>query len=330
MSLPLLLTGYAVSAAILVGFSIRCADCVDLLDKKTHLSGAFVGGVLLAAVTSLPELITSISAIFVVHNPELIVGNVLGSDIFNLCIFGSLTLFTLRGYSRASVGGSHLVTLLCTLAAYAATALAILTGFGQIPVIGVNVVSLVILVLYGISLRFLSGDSDEADAEDRSPLTVRQVAVRFVLMSLGLVVMSVIVTALTDRLSEELNLNASLAGALFLGIATSLPELSSSIALVKLHNDNAMVGNIAGSNIFNFTILSVADLLSGTTPVYVDAMQTRLMMIFGVLSTLLCLLSLLVHRRAKRPGSAPAVALYGVCSAGILLSYAAFLTLSFL
>ena len=57
---------YFLSAAALVYFSMKCADYVDLLDKKTNMSGAFIGGVILAAITSLPELVTSITAITVV------------------------------------------------------------------------------------------------------------------------------------------------------------------------------------------------------------------------------------------------------------------------
>ncbi len=47
---------YAALAVCVVFFSIKLANYVDLIDKKTDLSGAFIGGVILAAVTSLPEL----------------------------------------------------------------------------------------------------------------------------------------------------------------------------------------------------------------------------------------------------------------------------------
>ena len=83
---------YLLVAAAVVICSIKCADYVDLLDKKTRISGAFIGGVILAAVTSLPELVTSISSVTVVQNPGLVIGNVLGSNIFNLCIFGGLVV----------------------------------------------------------------------------------------------------------------------------------------------------------------------------------------------------------------------------------------------
>ncbi|MBQ9413978.1 MAG: sodium:calcium antiporter [Clostridia bacterium] len=327
MSTPVLFVLYFVFASILVFFSIKCADYVDLLDKKTTLSGAFIGGVILAAVTSLPELVTSISSVYVVHNAELIVGNILGSNVFNLCIFGGLTLVTVKGYARASVGRSHLLTLLCTLVAYMATAAALFFDFFYIPGVHINVMSLLILIVYVLSFRFLAQDDTENEEEPDSRLTVRQIVVRFLLTAFGLIVMSVIVTWLTDQLSEQLNLSASLAGALFLGVATSLPELSSSIALVRRRNYNAMVGNVIGSNMFNFTIFSVADIIAGSTSGFVYSSQAGYMLLFGTASTLLVITSLCVKRLVKTD-SRGAYVLYAVCGGLILSSYVLFLILS--
>ena len=118
-------------------------------------------------------------------------------------------------------------------------------------------------------------------------------------MSLGLVAMSVVVTYFTDIIQEELNLGASLAGAIFLGVVTSLPELSSSVALVRRKNFNAMVGNVLGSNMFNFTIFSIADFIAGNTIIYVKSASAMYMIIFGILSSLLVIISLALQNRAK-------------------------------
>lgn len=333
MSLPLILVLYVLSGAALVFFSIKCADYVDLLDKKTNLSGAFIGGVILAAVTSLPELVTSISAIYVVGNEELIIGNVLGSNLFNLCIFGSMTALSVKAFAKTTIGKSHLVTILCTVAADILVGVTLITGWGRIPVINVNAASLIILVIYFISLKFLSSDDAENDEEDTSPLTVKQIVVRFVLMAMGLVTMSIVVTFFTDKLQEKLNLGASIAGALFLGIVTSLPELTSSITLVRHKNFNAMVGNVLGSNMFNFTIFSIADFIAGKVKVYPefgeitvakvlgdDSMQ---MIIFGLISTALVAGSIFLQSRFKKknPLQPAKKVIYVVLGLGVIASY---------
>ncbi len=307
LSVELVFLLYCTAAAALVFFSIQCANYVDLIDKKTNISGAFIGGVVLAAVTSLPEFVTSISAIYAVNNPGLIIGNVLGSNVFNLCIFGVLTAFAVRAFRKAPVGKAHRATILCTLAAYALTAATIYLGeqgktLLRIPGIEVNLASLLILGVYVISFRFLSNDDSENEEEDTSPLTVRQVVIRFIAMACGLVAMSVFVTMLTDEMQKRIDWlqDASLAGALLLGVVTSLPELTSSIALVRLKNFNAMVGNVVGSNMFNFTIFSVADILAGNTVIYVGGGQTGSMLLFGTVSSVLVLLSLFFQGRAHK------------------------------
>ncbi len=334
MSLPLLLICYAVSATALVLFSIKCADYVDLLDKKTNISGAFIGGAVLAAVTSLPELITSISSIYVVHNPELIIGNVLGSNIFNMCIYGGLTAIYATHFAKAKAAHSHMKVAICTLIAYALTTATMYLGrdgenFCRLPFIHVNAASLLILVVYFISIRFLTTEDGETDEEDTSPLTVRQVIIRFCLTTLGLVVVSIVVTYFTDRLSEQLNLQASLAGALFLGVATSLPELSSSIALARHKNFNALIGNVIGSNMFNYTIFSIADIIAGSTVIYVASPETLSMIVFGVLSTLLVMASLLIRRRTEQsPLTGAKCAVYSVLGVLVIGSYFASLLVS--
>ena len=338
MSTPVMIIGYVISAAILVFFSIKLANYVDLLDKKTNISGAFIGGVVLAAVTSLPELVTSLSAVFVVDKPELIIGNVLGSNIFNLCIFGGGILLAAKAFSKAKIGKAHLATLLCTLVACGLIAVVFwvrsTTGaFAQIPVINVNVMSLLILAVYFVSFKFLSNDSSENDEEDTSPLTVKQIIVRFILMALGLVAMSIVVTWFTDRLQEKFQLDASLAGAIFLGVATSLPELTSSIALIRRKNFNAMTGNVVGSNMFNFTIFSIADIIAGREiyPSHATVSdETKNMLIFGVVSTLFVMIAIMLQSRLREKETKGGVlVVYGAIGVLILASYITSLLLPF-
>lgn len=327
MSLPVVFLLYVLSGALLVYFSMKCADYVDLLDKKTNLSGAFIGGVILAAVTSLPELVTSISSIYVVDNSELIIGNVLGSNIFNLCIFGATTALSVREFSKSKVGKSHTVTLICTIVADILMVATLLLdpAITRIPYINVNAASLVILVVYFISLKFLSSDDTQNEEEENSPLTVKQIVVRFVLMSLGLVIMSIVVTYFTDIIQERINLGASLAGAIFLGVVTSLPELSSSIALVRKRNFNAMVGNVLGSNMFNFTIFSIADFIAGNTVIYKNSSESMYMIVFGVLSSLFVIVSLALQSRFKKAEtvSSGKKAIFVVLGLAICASYLA-------
>lgn len=76
---------YIILAAAVVFASNLAAKYVDILDKQTSLSGAFIGGVMLSAVTSLPEL-SSTFTLFRIKNHDIAVGNIVGSNIFNFVI----------------------------------------------------------------------------------------------------------------------------------------------------------------------------------------------------------------------------------------------------
>ena len=210
---------YAALAVCVVFLSIKLANYVDLIDKKTDLSGAFIGGVILAAVTSLPELFTSISAVLFVKQPDLVMGNILGSNLFNMCIFGGAALIAAKSLCKSTIGNSHLKTTVITFVMFAIMLLPVVFK-KDYTVVGISVYSIILLVLYACSIKFMAGDSAETEGEDNSPLTLKQIIIRFIIMAVLLVTASIFITVAADHLSEEFNLGKTVGGALFLGVAT--------------------------------------------------------------------------------------------------------------
>lgn len=272
---------YLLVAAGVVWLSVKASDYVDLLDKKTSLSGAFIGGIMLSAVTSLPELFTSISATVLIGEPGLCLGNILGSDLFNITALSVIILIFTRSFRNAAISGSHRVVTLLVIACYLLTVFN-WNGWFDINILTISLTSVGIVLLYILSVRYLAADNGESaeGEEDKNPLTVSQIVVRFVLVSIGIIVLSVIITYITDNISDRLGLGEGLAGALFLGVATSLPELASTIALFRIGNFDIAFGNIVGSNIFNFIIMAVVDILyvSGSVYDFSDPQTVTLML----------------------------------------------------
>ncbi len=280
---------YFVISFLVVWFSLKCAKYVDLIDKKTDLSGAFIGGIILAAVTSLPELITSFSSIVIVDNAELVLGNILGSNIFNLSVLGLGIVFSYKKFISSKISSSHMKTIPITIIIY----ILIITSLFIISasIFSVNISSIIILILYILSIKFLSNNdlntSENDDIiEDTSKLTIKQIITRFIIMAISLIIASIFITYTTDIIATKLNMGSTLAGALFLGIATSLPELSSSIALIKMGNFNATIGNIIGSNMFNFLILFISDILYSKGSIYIKTKEVSSLVIFGLISSI--------------------------------------------
>ncbi len=279
----ILVGGYLLLAAALVYLSAELGELVDLLDKKTTLASAFIGGVLLAAVTSLPEMFTSITSVVSLGKPALVIGNILGSNLFNVGALGLVCLLFLKGLQSSTVTASHKTTLTCTLLAYLTLSAALLVGNG-VYVCGVSLVSVLIFGLYIWSIRTMSNDTDTAGSADTSNLTLKQVVIRFVLFAVLLVVTSIVITFMSDLLSEQLGWGATYAGAVLLGIVTSLPELISCIVLARRGNFNALFGNIAGSNMFNFAILLLADVVYLHGPIYGSDEQSMMLIVLGLIS----------------------------------------------
>lgn len=282
---------YAILAITVILLSIKAAQYVDLIDKKTNISGAFIGGVLLSGVTSLPELLTSLSATAWLDNPDLCLGNILGSNFFNVTVLAVL-IFTYRHYyKKAPISRSHTHVLLFTI--MICLLLTLNMVYPAMPkILTLDSISILILALYLIGVRIMAGDTETpaapATREIKSTLTLRQIRSRFILVSLGLIVSSIAITYVTDALASKLNLGASFAGALFLGVATSLPEVTSCISLVKMKNFNVATGNITGSNLFNFFVLFLADLfyLKGSVYIY-DSSQTIHLLLLGLSASIL-------------------------------------------
>ena len=291
---------YLVTAAAVVFLSIKLSDFVDLLDKKTNLSGALLGGILLAAVTSLPELFTSITSTIFLHENSYVLGNILGSDIFNVTLFAIIYLIFFKKMVGAKVGKFHLLSFLFIGLCYAITTVAsFVFDFNNILWGWFNPMSILIVIVYAISIwktpKVEEGEGEEEGKE--SKLTLKQIVILFIVFAVLLVGASIGITYVTDWVSRLFNLSASFGGALFLGVATSLPEMTATINLCRKKNFNAAYGNILGSCVFNFIIMALADAMSFskgmTSTMYHMDQSSFLCLVCGAFTMVVALLSVL-------------------------------------
>lgn len=315
----ILLFEYAVVASIVVFAAVKASHYIDLLDRTTRFSGAFLGGVLLSAVTSLPEFFTSLSATLFLDKPALCIGNILGSDLFNIAMLSVMVLLSIRSFRHAEIGRGNIIVSLYLVLIYGVM---MLDYFGvlNVELLSLNLITLVFVAIYALAVRHLAGESCDAEAcEEGEPvtLTLRQILLRFMVSAVVIVVLSVVLTYITDDIATKYNLGVGLAGAIFLGVATSLPEVASTIALVRMRNYDIAVGNIVGSNLFNFLVLCTADLFSrGVVYDYADFNVVKLLL-FGALASLLTVPMLKCKGWVVR----------SICALGIVACYFGFLLL---
>lgn len=322
---------YLILAITVVILSIIVSKYVDLIEKNSSLSGAFIGGIILSAVTSLPELFTSISSTVWLKKPGLCFGNILGSDLFNLTIMAFMVLIFSSKYKVAKISESHLVTIILLIFIYGILSLNML-GITNFNILTVNITSIIIFIMYIIGVKAMAkenGDCDnfEEEIEEEvaitAKLTLKQIVIRFIIASALLVIASILITYVTDLISIKLKLGAGLAGALFLGIATSLPELTSSISLARMENFNMVTGNIVGSNLFNFLILFIADVLYLGDGIYNFADRQNInLVLFGAIATMFMGILLALNSKKKIKKNMIVSVLLSI---GIITSYVLFL-----
>ena len=308
---------YLIIAASVVWCSIRASEYVDIMEKHTTLSGAFIGGVVLSAVTSLPELFTSLTSTMLLDKPGLAIGNILGSNIFNCAMLAVFIIIYYRSFSSFKISKSH-ITVTITVAAVYAVLFLNMAGILNIEYFSINIASVVIVALYIYGVFHMSGENGAEPEPSASlgKLSLKEVKRRFALAAVGLVLLSIILTYLTDGIATRHHLGEGLAGALFLGGATSLPEAASTMMLFRLGSYNIAVGNIVGSNLFNFVILGFADITYIGKGVYdYSDPKTLNLLIFGALANLI-FLRLIWNRKVR---------LRWLCPILIIACYLAFL-----
>ena len=327
---PLILL-YVVTAAIVVFVSLKLSDFLNIIDKKSNISGAFLGGVLLAAVTSLPEFFSSFTATVFVKNNDYVLGNVLGSNLFNMMIFALIFFLFFKKMVEKKVSKYFLVSMAFSGALYVLTTIAGLIFVPNGWLLGYfNPVSILVIAVYVVSIIKTPKIEEPEEEEKESKITLRTAVILFVIFAVVLVGASIFLTYLTDGISVKYNLGASFGGALFLGVATSLPELTSTINLARKKNFQAAYSDLIGSCIFNFLILTFSDALSFSckSNVYRFDQSAFMMIIFGAVEFIALLVALILLIKGVDGSKIQNRILFYALGTILIGSYVAFIVLS--
>ena len=311
------------ASAIAVGFlGAGLAKYGDALASLTGLGRMFVGSILVALATSLPELSTNISAVRLdPPNPQLALGDVLGSNMLNLFIFAMVAL--VFGGRRFLQQVSPLQGYLMVLAA-ALTGGAVLLGAARLDLslLRIGVSSVILLAVYVVGMwvvyqnRASDGDGED-DAYHGAEISLKKAWVMFGLVSVGVIVAGIFLAWSTDRVAEITGVASSTLGILAVSVVTSFPELSATVAAARMNAADLGVAGIFGSCVFNISILAYADPFYGGG-VLVNQMDAPHMVAGGTAIGLILAALALVMGRNRLP--AP------VTSAGLVLMAGVWLT----
>lgn len=240
----------------------------DVIAEKTGMGRTWIGLVLMASVTSLPELITGISSVTVFDLPDIAVGDVLGSCMFNMLILASLD-FVCAEKPISSQADQNQILPAAFGILLLGLALVGIVGTSRIPVLGwFGLTSVVLLLVYLLAMRltFLKSQASDAgkgiDAKDQQygNISKKRAFVMYGLNALLVIAAAAWLPRLGERIAEMTGLGHTFVGSLFIALSTSLPEVVVTFTALRMGAPNLALGNLFGSNLFNIAVLALDDI----------------------------------------------------------------------
>lgn len=261
-------------ALLVIGFAgTKLARFGDRIAEGTGLGGTWIGLMLVATVTSLPELVTGLSAVALAHRPDIAVGTVLGSCVFNLAIFALLELLSSEASIFARVRRGHERAGLYAILLVGVAAVGIIVDGRAAPLPGnVGFTTPVLFVLYALCMRslFRMEKQHMASVEQTAPGSggaLREAVIGYWLSAMAVVAVGLWLPFIAQDLAGALDLEETFVGTLLVAFATSLPELVVTLAALRIGAVNMAVSNLFGSNLFNLLILVPEDLFYAPGPI---------------------------------------------------------------
>lgn len=339
LSLPLLLLVFAGAAAAVWMAGTYLSNATDVLSQRFGLGEALGGLILLVLVTNLPEIAITVSA--ALHqNLGIAVGNILGGIAIQAVVLvvldgvglGKAAPLTYRAASLELVLEGVLVIAVLTL---------VVMGHqlpGSVQVLGVGPAGLLITLVWVVGIYLIgkarnnlpwqqAGMAPDGQAEKRGTAekkkdqaaqgkgvsTTRSVVV-FLVGAVVTLVGGVVLEQSGDAIAGHIGMSGVLFGATVLAGATSLPEVSTGLASVKLGDYQLAVSDIFGGNAFLPVLFLVASLVSGQTVLPLAQKTDIYLTGLGMLLTAVYLYGLIFRPRWQ-------IARMGVDSLLVLLLY---------
>lgn len=282
-SVPLIwnVIAFLVAAAVVWVAGAWLVRLANAISDKTGLAQAFAGMLVLGTITTQPEISATITSA-ATGNAPLAVNNLVGSLSFNLLILVLGDALIRRGpLTAAIVGPSIMLQGVLGMIAMGIVAMAIAVttgqtiagvGFGTVIVFGFAIGSFRLVSRYDRRAPWRTDRSVDADeftrrygvpSSGRSRLeewSLAQLIGAILLLAAIVFVSGVALSRTADAIAQQTGLGSGLTGLFILGIATSLPEISTVTHAVRMRRFELAIGEILGANIFNLAVLFLADL----------------------------------------------------------------------
>ncbi len=294
---------FILSSLVIFFAGKRLPKYVRTISAHTGIGEGYLGVIVLGAITSFPELVTSLSSIFLLRDPDLALSNVLGSNIFNTTIIAILFIWSGKMFLNKKERENF-------LAAFLGILMTALVGFAIIQkskfnIFGIAYPSWLLLFIFLFSIKWLY-KRDKSKAIYSHDVTKKKtnmssIYIRCLVSALLVMVAGYQASFACKEIATAMHWESSFVGSLFLAVATSLPELTVCLSAFKIGSPEMAVGNVFGSSIFNLAIIFPMDLLYPGS-VFIKISPYHLLIVFeGILLAILAIFGI-AYRTNKRVG----------------------------
>ena len=273
--------------AIILSANWLVAGAVTIA-KRFKISDFVIGAVIVGVGTSFPELVVSTIGA-VEGNPDIAIGNVVGSNIFN--IFGILGLTAMIMPVAVSRGNKRFDLPLCI--GVSILTMLLVFNFFTGGTAGISRIDgLILLAIFAFfMLKSLKGDKKSKEVVSDEVISNKQLA-----LGIGKVVLGLAVLIISSRIflnnailiAKAWGVNDAFIAITLVACGTSLPELAASLVAAAKKNTQLALGNVIGSNIFNLSlILGTASQITPLTSSGITAVDYAVMISAAVVPLVL-------------------------------------------
>jgi cation:H+ antiporter len=264
---------FALSAVVIIVSGTKLSRYGDQIAEHSGLGRLWIGVVLLAAATSLPEMLTAVSAVLI-DAPDLAVGDLLGAGLGNMLTLALVDLAhrTKRVWQQTALEQTLIASLAVVMTGLAGL-LIVARETSSLFHIGIGTVAIAVMYVFGMRVVFRQEsmrrrseqlervvEKVEAALDRRSHAPLKRAAWGFAAGTLGILIAAPLLAQSAMEIAEITGISTTFIGTSLVGIVTSLPELVTTFAAVRLGAFDLAVGNLFGSNAFNMAILFIADM----------------------------------------------------------------------
>jgi cation:H+ antiporter len=305
----LLWLGFLVCTGVIVYSGTKLSRYGDVIAEKTGLGKVWIGMVLMASVTSLPELVTGISAVTLAGVPDIAVGDVLGSCVFNMLIIAILdAVYRIMPISAKAHQGNILsagfgIILLSMVAAslFLGKYISSIGWIGPYSLFFIIIYFVAVKLVYSYEKRQISALIKEKAIELRyKDIPVKTAVVNYSINAAVVIIAATFLPKIGVGIAETTGLGQTFVGNIFIALSTSLPEVVVSMTAIKIDAIDLAIGNLFGSNIFNIFILAIDDIFFIKGPILSFANPNHIISALSAITMTTIAIIGLTYRASKK------------------------------